>query len=343
MDGHKQVVMLEKLVQTLALENAPPTGLTPKKIVWTRNKAKLYRYVNPNIRRKTPILIIYSLINKPYILDLAPGRSFIEYLIERGFDVYLLDWGAPGPEDCHITLDDLVFDYVDRAVKHTLRKSKATNLSLLGYCTGGTLIAMYAATHSSRLRNLVFLTTPIDFSDHPIFSRWFDPQHFDVAALVEMYGNVPAELVAFGTKMLNPIGNFATTYNDLWHKLDDAQSVARWQSVNKWVNDGVDFPGAAFKQWISEFYQRNLLIKAKLCLRAQTVDLHQIVAPALVVTAKNDHIVPSHQSVGLLNMISSDDKAHVEVEAGHVGLLIGRAAQQQTWSPIADWLENRAP
>src|SRR5271169_5829866 len=86
-----------------------PIAQTPKELVWTLNKAKLYRYipvVPQEQRHRVPLMLVFALMNRPYILDLRPGHSFVEYLVARGFDVYLLDWGSPGPEDSHLKFDD---------------------------------------------------------------------------------------------------------------------------------------------------------------------------------------------------------------------------------------------
>src|SRR6266513_797430 len=142
------------------------TGQTPKEVIWTKNKAKLYHY-EPTIEKRfpIPILIIYALINRPYVLDLMPGNSFVEYMVKHGFDVFMLDWGTPGDEDKKLSFEDYVLDYIPRAVKKVLRASKAEEISLLGYCMGGTMTAMYAALFPDKpLRNLVLLTAPTDFT-----------------------------------------------------------------------------------------------------------------------------------------------------------------------------------
>src|SRR5216683_5247736 len=111
-----------------------PTGQTPKEVIWTKNKAKLYHY-EPTIEKRfpIPILIIYALINRPYVMDLVPGNSLVEYLVNQGFDVYLLDWGVPGDEDASLAFEHLVLDYLASAVKQVLRTSRTREFTLLGY------------------------------------------------------------------------------------------------------------------------------------------------------------------------------------------------------------------
>src|SRR5919202_4912282 len=108
------------------------TGQTPKEVVWTKNKAKLYRY-EPYREKKypVPILMVYALINRPYVLDLLPGNSFIEYLVNEGFDVYLLDWGIPGDEDQDLDVEHYILDYLPRVTKKVMRISCAEEHTLL--------------------------------------------------------------------------------------------------------------------------------------------------------------------------------------------------------------------
>src|SRR5579875_2524851 len=106
-----------------------PIAQTPKEVVWTLNKAKLYRYiptVHPEARHRVPLLLVFALMNSSAILDLLPGHSFIEYMVGRGYDVYLLDWGVPGLEDKDLKFDDYVLDYLTRAVRKVKALSKSS-------------------------------------------------------------------------------------------------------------------------------------------------------------------------------------------------------------------------
>jgi polyhydroxyalkanoate synthase len=132
-------------------------GQTPKEAVWQRNEARLYHF-EPTREKKypTPILIVYAPILRPYILDVAPGNSFIEYLLGEGFDVFLLDWGNAGPEDKHISFEDWILDYMPEAVESVLSSSQAEELTIYGYCQGGTMSAMYASLFpQEHLKNLI--------------------------------------------------------------------------------------------------------------------------------------------------------------------------------------------
>ena len=142
------------------------TGATPREVVWTRNRARLYHYRRAEgaggTRRAVPVLLIYGFVLKPYILDLVPGNSLVEHLVAEGFDVYLLDFGISGPADAGLSLEDLVLDYIPGAVREVLETSGAAEISLFGQSQGGTLSAMYASLFpDGPLKNLVLLSAPL--------------------------------------------------------------------------------------------------------------------------------------------------------------------------------------
>src|SRR5579885_2497156 len=149
-------------------------GSTPRLLVWRRGKATLWRYrARTAEQHLVPLLLVHSLISRPYILDLIPGNSFVEFLLDRGFDVYLADWGAPAAEDASRRLEDYVLDFLPGMVRAVLATSGATELSLLGYCMGGLLTLLYAATHSQApLRALLTLATPVDFDHLGLQGMW---------------------------------------------------------------------------------------------------------------------------------------------------------------------------
>ena len=322
------------------------TGQTPKEVIWTKNKAKLYHYV-PTVEKRfpVPILMVYALINRPYVLDLMPGNSLVEHLVNRGFDVYMLDWGIPGDEDKNLTFENYVLDYIPRAVKKVLRTSHAEEYTLLGYCMGGTMCAMYAALFPGKpLRNLVLLTAPIDFTpdNMGLYGLWTSERYFNPDLIVDAFGNVPGEFVDTGNRMVKPVTNYVGSYVTMWDRIMQGKSMDTWLAMNKWVNDGVPFPGEAFRQWIKEFYQQNKLVKGEIKLRGQRVDLSNITCPVLNIAGKKDHICTLPQAEATMSLISSWDKEFFVLDAGHVGLLTGSDAKKGLWPKIQTWLEPRS-
>jgi len=331
------------------------TGRTPKEVVWTRNKAKLYRY-RPEKEKKSPvpILIVYAHILKPYILDLLPGNSFVEHLLAEGYDVYLLDWGIPGPEDKNLSFENYVLDYLPEAVERVLESSSAEEYTLLGHCMGGTISATYASLFPENLKNLVLLASPTDFAPgNPgllglwtLFSRnsegFFDPD-----LLVETFGNIPEDLLkrllSAGTSTAKPLADqYAAWFCATLHSFLPEVAVESWLAVSKWVDDGTPFPGEAFRQWVRDFYQKNKLVKGEIKLRGQRVDLSNIDMPLLNIAGAKDIICPLSQTEATMDLVRSEDKEHLILDAGHVGLMASPEAKETFWPRVENWMRTRS-
>jgi polyhydroxyalkanoate synthase len=323
-------------------------GQTPKEQVWALNKSKLYRYVPivpPEKRHPVPLLLVYALINKPFIFDLIPGRSFVEFMLEEGFDVYLLDWGSPGPEDQGITFDDYVTQYLRRAVRKVRRISGSDQISMLGYCIGATVSVVYHALYADApVRNLILLTAPIDFTSAPEGSMavWLDEGRIDIDKLVDTFGNVPGELIRYWAKMLKPVENFFGAYINLMKMLDNQKAVVGWQAINRWVEDVIPFAGEAFRQFVKVYLRSNVLIRGDHEIDGQKVDLKNIHASMLNIVAQYDHLVSKSQSESIMPLISSEDKELVVIPSTHVGIMVSGNARYKLWPQVASWLGERS-
>ena len=323
-------------------------GQTAKEVVWTLNKAKLYRYKPtqpPEGRHPIPLLLVYALINKPFIFDLAPGRSFVEYMVDQGFDLYLLDWGTPGLEDQGITFDDYVTEYLSRAVRKMLRISGADEFSMLGYCLGATLAVVYAGLYpEAPMRNLILLTAPLDFSSAPegSMAMWLEEERLDIDRMLGAFGNVPGELIRFWAKLLKPAENFVGAYVSVWKNLDDEQAVRGWQAINRWVEDVIPFAGSAFRQFVQEYVRDNELIRGQHMVKGQRVDLSNIRAALLNIVAQYDHLVAPAQSESIMDLVSSEDKELRVIPSTHVGIMASGRARYKLWPEVVEWLASRS-
>lgn len=316
-------------------------ALSPKDIVWRKNKSKLYRYVSVNTEKKyrTPILLLYALINKPYILDLAPGISLIEHLVNQGFDVYLLDWGEFELEDKDISVADLVIDYIAPAARKVSQFSQNNEITLMGYCQGGTFAAMYAALFNQPIiKNIVYLASPIDFSCFGISSIWFKEKDFDPDKVVDAYKLVPSYFIDSGIKMYSGGASYMGVYARLLRMIDQGVPLRAWQVLEYWLNDSINFPGVAYRQWVKDFYQDNKLINNKLILRGRRVSLNKISASSLTIVGSKDHIALPEQVTAALEHTSSSDTSNFEFPLGHVGLVLS----QMTYPTISQWLADRS-
>lgn len=333
-------VRMQQILQQVA---DTPVGVTPKDLVWSRNKARLYRY-RPlaEQRHRIPVLLIYALINRPYVMDLYPGRSFVEALLQQGFDVFLLDWGTAGPEDRGLKFDDYVLDYIPGAVRKVLRLAGTEQLSVVGYCIGGVLSLLYAALHADGpLRNLVLLATPVDFKDADLYTVWLNPAHLDVDEMVDTWGNIPPEAIGYASKLLKPVANWVRPYQGLAERHHDDKFVRHWLAINRWVEDNTPFPGEAFRQWIKAFYQENRLVKGELTLRGRPVKLSRVRANLLNIVATEDHIVQPSQSLLTTELVGSSDRELFSVKTGHVSIMTGSQGPRIVYPKVAQWLGER--
>jgi polyhydroxyalkanoate synthase len=317
-----------------------PVGLTPKELIWRKNKARLYRYVRPGpATHQTPVFLILPLINRAYILDLRPGASFVEFLVGEGFDVFLIDWGTPGDEDRGLDITTLVTRYLPRAAKAIQKATGKDQMTALGYCIGGALATCFTAIHPEAIRNLVLLTAPLDFADAGQFGRMTARDIFPVDQLTATFPTVPGQVPDIGSKLLNPIANYVGTYQRLWERLGDPDfDVQGWQAMYRWVNDSVPFAGAAFRQWIVEFYQENRLARDTLEMDEKPVRLASIRCPVLNIAASRDQIAPRATTSIVTNRVGSEDASEILIEGGHVGIVVGRTASQNLWPRVGIWL-----
>ena len=228
-------------------------GTAPRDVIWTHRKTTLYRYRSNKRKHPVPVLLVFALINRADIFDLRPGHSFVEYLLDEGFDVYLLDWGVPDDEDGETGLDYYVCDALPWGMREAQRSSGSDDVSLVGWCIGGALCAMHAGIEGadSPARNLVLLTTPIDTSDS-LYTSWVGRESFDVDFIADNWPTVPGRAVDFANKLMKPVTNFWTTNRRLAQGVHDGTANREaHQAMAKWVADNPPFPGRAFREWVT--------------------------------------------------------------------------------------------
>ena len=327
----------------LLTQGDAPIGASPKDVVWTHRKTTLYRYRSSRRTHPLPLLLVFALINRPEIFDLRPGNSFVEFLLEEGYDVFLLDWGVPGDEDADMGLESYVCDELPWGIRETLRASGQEECSVLGWCIGGTLTAMYGALEpDGPARNLLLLTTPVDTSGS-LYANWVARDSFDADFVAEVLPSIPGAGIDFANKMMKPVTNWWTTYRQLWQGvLEGTARREAYQSMARWVADNPPFPARAYRDWITWMYKENRLVSGRVRLRDRRVDLGRIEQNLLVITAGADHIAPRVGTLPLLDLVASKDVTHIDRKGGHIGLMAGSRAKDEIWPDIAEWLDERS-
>jgi polyhydroxyalkanoate synthase len=328
----------------MLLSRAPPAvGATPKDILYAKGTLRLYRYrpLTDEVYR-IPVVLVMSLISRPYILDLSPGQSLVEYLLRQGFDVFMVDWGVPRLEDKRLGLEYYVLEWLPRNIEEVQKVTGEREVTLLGYCMGGLFTLMYSGIfHDAPVANIVCAATPVDFDGMPMFRRWSDPRWFDVDRLVDTLGNIPADLILGSFEMLRPIERWVSyvrladnLWNDLW--------VKNYRLFYRWVNEQIPFPGEAYRQMIKELIWENKLMKGDLAIGGRKVDTTAITCPLLNIMAQHDHITPYASARPLTTIVSSEDKEDVVLKGGHVSLVAGRNAWFRLWPKLSEWLSVRS-
>ena len=283
-----------------------------------------------------------SLVSKSYILDLAPGQSLVEFLVSKGFDVYMIDWGTPRDVDKNLRLEDYVLDFIPECLRKVREDSGEDDVSIVGYCMGGLLSVLYAALHEDEpLKNLACFTTPIDYDGMGLFKKWTDPAHFDVDRIVDTLGNVPPSLMFASFNMLRPVSQTAGRLR-LWDNMWNDDFVRSYRRFDRWAADQIPFPGECFRQTTKELQQENRLVKGEFELAGRRIDLSRITVPLIHVVAEHDHIVPYEAARPLVPMVGSEDKQEMIIKGGHVSLVAGPRAVHRLWPELEGWLAERS-
>jgi polyhydroxyalkanoate synthase len=321
-------------------------GQTPSEVVYRENKLELHRYetsVPESERQDVPILVVYALINRPYILDLQPDRSVVRRLLEAGFDVYLIDWGEPSVLDTSLSLEDYVTRYVDNCVDAVREDAAVEDVNLLGYCMGGTMSVMYAALFPEKVRNLGLMAAGLYFSDTGgVLEQWGDEAYYDPEQVAETFGNVPAEFLDVGFALMDPVNNYLTKYVRLYDNLEDDDFVENFARMERWLADGIDVAGEAYREFLEDVYQENKLYRNELELGGRHVDLENVSMPVLQIVGEYDHLIPPDASLPFNERVGSDDTEVFEASTGHIGLSVSRSSHTDLWPAVADWYAERS-
>jgi poly[(R)-3-hydroxyalkanoate] polymerase subunit PhaC len=322
---------------------APVVGHTPKDVLFEQGTLHLYHYhpVSDEIYR-VPILIVMATSNRGYILDLAPGQSFVEFMIGRGYDVYLIDWSPPTAAESTLRFEDYTLRFIPECVRLVREDSGENDVTVIGYCMGGVLSVMWAALHpNDQPTNLVCFTTPIDFSRMELFAKWSDRRYFDVDKLVDSTGNVPSELIFTSFDMLRPATRIVGQIQ-LWENMWDESFVRSFRAFERWSTDTLPLAGEYFRETIKELIWENRLHKNELVIGGRRADLRSITAPLLHAMAEHDHIVPYEAAKPLIAHVGSADKEEIVLKGGHVSLVAGPNAVKRLWPRLDAWLGVRS-
>ena len=313
----------------------------PKEAVYQEDNCVLYHY-EPKVDTPcaVPIVIVYALVNRPYIVDLERDRSIVQNLLNLGLDIYLIDWGYADRGDMFLTMDDYINGYVDNCVNAVRERHGLDAVNVLGICQGGTFSLCYASMHPKKVKNLITMVTPVDFSARDsLLNVWV--QSLDVDVMVDTLGNVPGDFMNGGFLMLKPFQLMAQKYVGIVSLLDQQQSMRSFLRMEKWIFDSPDQAGETFRQFIKDFFQDNKLIKGEVEIGGERIDLGRLTMPILNIYATEDHLVAPASSMVLERYVGSKDVTTLPFPGGHIGIYVSSRSQKELAPAIASWVKER--
>jgi len=349
---HEYTELSKKLVKSIEnlsqlREEDIEIGATPREVVYRDDKVILYRFKSPTeISLNIPVLIVYALVNRPFMVDLQEDRSLVANLLKLGLDIYLIDWGYPTRADRYLTLDDYLNGYVNDCVDIIRTQHGLDKINILGICQGGTFSLCYSSIYPEKVKNLVVMVAPVDFHQPDTLLNMrggctLGAEALDVDLMVEALGNVPGDFLNLEFLMLKPHQLGIQKYLDFPEVVDSEAKLLNFLRMEKWIFDSPDQAGEAYRQFLKDFYQQNKLIKDEVVIGDRPVHLSNVTMPVLNLYAEKDHLVPPKSSLALEQYVGTQDYTVHSFPVGHIGMYVSGKVQRDLPPVIANWLKAR--
>ncbi|MFA6056749.1 MAG: class III poly(R)-hydroxyalkanoic acid synthase subunit PhaC [Taibaiella sp.] len=327
---------LAKGYETLQHINNIDVAVTPKELVWQRDKVKLYHYIRETPAKcKIPVLVSFAMLNRHDVLDLQPDRSLMKKLLEEGLDIYIMDWGYPTQADKYLTMEDYIDGYMNDAVDFIRRKHKVPKIHKQGICQAGTYSMIYASRYPEKLQSLTTYVAPFDFGENDnMLYKW--AKHIDIDTMVDNVGTISGEMIDSAFSMLKPSMN-VSKYIGVMDSLEDEDKLLNFLRMESWKVDLPAIPGEMYRKYIKDLFRDNLLIKGEMTLGGTLIDLKKMNVPYLNVYATSDAIIPNESTKAVMSKIGSKDKQEIPFPGGHIGVFVGTKSQKDLAPAVAKW------
>ena len=319
----------------------PGVGCTPRTVIWSRGRASLMHYTAGADAGRPAILLVPSLINRSHIWDLRHGDSFVEHLLGAGYDVLCLDWGQPDARDAHNTMSTYVDDYMVAAVAAATRRCGSVPI-VIGHCFGGLMALLWAASTEQQPPALITLAAPTNWDEVGPLS-WLTRQgRIEPEDVLDETGNVPPAAMLAAFQMIRPLGD-VVTYVTLFDRLHDREATQAIWALTVWARGHIPFPGATFVEMIRKLSRENSLTTGKVAFGGRIRELSSITAPFLSIYGSKDHVAPPESVKPLIGLVGSQKAEQRELNAGHIGLLVGSTMRTKTIPTVIGWLDAVLP
>jgi len=284
-----------------------------------------------------PVIVVPSLVNRAYVLDLTEERSFMRFLGSQGFRPYLVDWGRPGPRERQFGLTDYIVTrlgtVLDRVTERTGRKP-----ALVGYCMGGNLALGLAALRPRDVSGLALLATPWDFH-----AERADLAHATAHAMtpwmpiIERMGEMPVDVLQTLFFALDPFLS-ARKFRAFANAANDSAKAREFVALEDWLNDGVPLAARVARECLLGWYGENEPARGEWRLGGRAVRPDKLDIPTLVVIPAQDRIVPPASAEALARLLPNVTRLSPPV--GHIGMMVGGKAAEAVWQPLVRWLDS---
>lgn len=337
---------LENISKHLGSNTSGAYAGVNRDVIFTKDKVQLFRYCKPGSSASSnAVLIVYALVNRPYILDIKPDRSFIKGLIEQGLTVYLVDWGYPDEAESKHNLESYILGYIDDCVDAVREDLQQKKVHLLGVCQGGTLSLCYTALQQQKVHSLTLMVTPVDFqAGDNLLAKCV--KYVDIDELVHVLGNVPGPYLDIALQSLKPLSNSMNKYLKFVSSMSEDATAAdileNFSLMEQWLLDRPDQPGEFMREFVKSFYQSNSLIKGDFFIGSRQVDLQKVVVPIHNIYATRDHIVPKESSQALASAVASKVYLETEISTGHIGIFVSASALKKAPKAVANWIQEQS-
>ncbi len=343
-EGHRRLG--EFLDGTLAYRRHAYRRSPPERsVIWGDGTTKLRDYrasgspgIPPSAAR---LLVIPSLVNRYYILDLLEDQSFLQDMARRGFAPFVIDWGAPGELEKSFTLEDYIARRLEGALGAVEREGSGPIVAI-GYCMGGMLALALALRAQGRLAGLACLATPWDFhaGEAAQQARLIGAIGAKLEPLIAVLGEFPVDLLQSLFALLDPVAllNKFRRFEEMDHASEHAR---RFVALEDWLNDGTGLAAPVARECLTEWYGANAPARNAWRVGGSAVDPHRLRLPSISIVPSNDRIVPPESALALARALQGGET--LVPKAGHIGMMVGGSARSQVWDPLARWIETLVP
>lgn len=312
----------------------------PFPAVWERGTTRLYDYGGAGV----PLLIVPSLVNRAYILDLLPEKSFLKFLSARGFHPFLVDWQAPGAAEKDFGLADYITDRLLPAYEFICQNycepapAKAGGApSVMGYCMGGNLALALAQLARPKPKSLILMATPWDFQAAGM-PRFTEDMAKQLLQMVSHHGELPVDFLQSFFTALDPFGS-VQKFMKFAGMEDDSEAARLFVALEDWLSDGVPLTAPVARDTMQDWYARNTPARGEWRIFDTLIDPAQIQIPTLAILPQQDRIVSPASAAALAARIPG--ALSLTPDLGHIGMMVSREAEIKVWEPVAGWLNNK--